>query len=80
MNLNKKGQGMIEYIILIAIIAVASLGIVKILGNTITKKMTQITYALQGKSARAKSVPMPEVEKKHYEERGMEDFYESSDP
>ena len=80
MNLNKKGQGMIEYIILIAIIAVASLGIVKILGNTITRKMTQITYALQGKSTQAENVPPPEIEKKHYEKRGMEDFYESSDP
>ena len=79
MNLNQKGQGMIEYIILIAIIAVASLGIVKILGNTITRKMTHITYALQGKSTQAENVPPAEKEKKHYEKRRMEDFYESSD-
>ncbi len=74
-----KGQGMVEYIILIAIIAVASLGIVKILGNTVTRKLTQITYALQGKSPEAKSVGDPKIDKKHWEKRDMDDFYESAE-
>ena len=73
------GQGVIEYIILVAIIAVASMGIVKILGHTVSTKLAQITLSLQGKSNRAKQIEEPEVKKKHSQERGMDDFYESSD-
>ena len=76
---HSKGQGMVEYIILIAIIAVASLGIVKILGNTVTQKLTQITYALQGKSQDARRVDDPKIDKKHWEKRDMDDFYESAE-
>ncbi len=74
-----KGQGMVEYIILVAIIAVASLGIVKILGSTVTRKLTQITYALQGKAPDARSADAPKIEKKHWEKRDMDDFYESAE-
>lgn len=68
---------MVEYIILIAVIAVASLGIVKILGNTVSAKLAQITYALQGKRAQAKQIHIPVVKKEHTKKRGMEDFYEA---
>ena len=73
------GQGVIEYIILVAIIAVASLGIVRILGGTVSSKLAQIPYSLQGQSRRADRVTIPEVEEKHWRTRGMEDFYEASD-
>ena len=76
---HSKGQGMVEYIILVAIIAVASLGIVKILGSTVTRKLTQITYALQGKSPDARRVEDPQIDKKHWEKRDMDDFYESAE-
>lgn len=76
---NKSGQSVIEYIILVAIIAVTSLGVVKVLGQTITSKLGQITLSLQGKSHRAKQIEEPEVERKHTQKRGMEDFYESSE-
>lgn len=75
----KSGQSVIEYIILVAVIAIASLGIVKILGNTISTKLAQITLSLQGKRETAARVKVPEVEKKHWQKRDMDDFYESSD-
>ena len=75
----KSGQGMVEYIILVAIIAIASLGIVKILGQTVTTKLSKITLALQGRQEDAKGISDPRVEKKHYKERDMDDFYESSE-
>jgi len=75
---NKSGQGVIEYIILVAIVAIASLGMVKILGNTITSKLAQITYSLQGKRAKAKAIRDPDIQRSDYEERGMDDFYEAA--
>jgi len=70
---------MVEYIILVAIIAVASLGIIKVLGSTVSSKLSQITLALQGKNQEANQVTVPKVEKKHYQERSLEDFYESTE-
>ncbi len=79
MKFKNKGQGVIEYIILVAIIAVASLGMVKILGGTIGAKFAQITHTLQGEHAKARQVHPPQVEKRHWQPRDMDDFYESSE-
>jgi Flp pilus assembly pilin Flp len=73
----KSGQGMVEYIILVAIIAVASLAIVKVLGNTVSRKIAQITFSLQGKHREADNVGDAEVRREHYQKRGLDDFYES---
>ena len=70
---------MVEYIILIAIIAVASLGIVKVLGNTVSTKIAQITYSLQGKQQEARNIRDPEVRREYYQKRGLEDFYEADE-
>lgn len=79
MKQTKSGQGVIEYLILVAIIAVASLGIVKILGGTVTAKLAQITHTLQGEHTKAAEAKPPKVEKKHWQPRDMDDFYEASD-
>ncbi len=76
---HKSGQGMVEYIILVAIVAIASLGIVKVLGQTVTTKLAKITLSLQGKSDRAHSIEDPQVERRHHEKRDMDDFYESAE-
>ncbi|MEK7791042.1 MAG: hypothetical protein AAB309_05405 [Deltaproteobacteria bacterium] len=75
----KLGQGMVEYIILVAIIAVASLAIVKVLGNTVSRKIAQITFSLQGKHREAENVGDAEVKREHYQKRGLDDFYEASE-
>lgn len=69
---------MVEYIILVAIIAIASLGIVKVLGNTITTRLAKMTYSLQGKHKEADRIRDPEIKKEHYKKRGLDDFYESA--
>ena len=73
------GQSVIEYLILVAVIAVASLGIAKVLGSTVSAKLAQITLALQGKHKEAEKIKIPDVKKEHWKPRGMEDFYESPD-
>ena len=51
--LNKKGQGLIEYLILIAIMGVASISIIRTLNQTIKARFANAIYALQGKSQKA---------------------------
>ena len=47
------GQGMTEYIIIVALIAVAAIGIYGIFGNTIRAQMGSMTGALAGDTAAA---------------------------
>ncbi len=52
------GQGLIEYLVIVALMAVATIGIVRALSQTVSAKFASATYALQGsrKSAKADSV------------------------
>lgn len=57
-RLNNKGQGLIEYLIIVALMAVATIGIVRVLGQTVSAKFATATYALQGtkKAVRVESI------------------------
>jgi len=75
---NKKGQGLTEYIILVALVAVASLGIMEVLGATINHKIAAITAKLQGKAY--KGLKEPEVvREKLYRKRTLRNFWKSSE-
>ena len=43
---NRKGQGLIEYLMLVALIAVATIGVVKVVGYNLGKKYENINRAL----------------------------------
>ena len=53
MNLNHKqrGQGMTEYIIVVALVAVAAIGVYTAFGKTLRGQMAVTAQALAGKSA-----------------------------
>ena len=46
--LNKRGQGMTEYIIIVALIAIAAIGILELLGGTVRIQFGKIAASLQG--------------------------------
>ncbi|MBC7421389.1 MAG: Flp family type IVb pilin [Bdellovibrio sp.] len=48
-KLNNKGQGMIEYMILVALIAVGTIGVVKVVGQNVTKQYENINRAMGAK-------------------------------
>ncbi len=43
---NQNGQGLIEYLILVALIAVATIGVVKVVGNNMAKQYENINRAM----------------------------------
>lgn len=49
---NQKGQGLIEYIILVALVAVAAIGFVRIFQNNLNIQLANITNSISGKPAR----------------------------
>ena len=73
----KKGQGMVEYIILVALVAIAAIGITELLGQTVRTKLAEITASLQEKGTTV-GKKLPAVEEKYVTRRGMSDFSKNS--
>lgn len=49
--LKKSGQGMIEYLILVALIAAGTIGVVKVVGQNVNKQYENINRALGAKKS-----------------------------
>jgi len=47
---NRKGQGLTEYIIVVALVAIAAIGIVNIFGNQLRNQFSTIITAMSGSS------------------------------
>jgi Flp pilus assembly pilin Flp len=52
---NQKGQGLIEYVILVALIAVATTGMVRLLQKSVKVNLANVILALQGDDKRRES-------------------------
>lgn len=59
---NARGQGLIEYLIIVALMSVATIGIVRVLNQTVKAKFASSIYALQGHQKRATSPSLSEEE------------------
>ncbi len=49
--LNKKGQGLIEYLILVSLIAVTTIGVIKVVGNNVATQYENINRAMGAKNS-----------------------------
>lgn len=69
---NQNGQGLVEYLILTALLAIATMGVVRLLGHSVSARYADVVNAVQGQDT-----PKTEVEKienRHYQKRDMGDF------
>ncbi len=69
---NKRGQGLIEYLVIVALMAVATIGIVRVMGQTVSAKFASVTYALQGKK---KAVKTDDVGESLYRKKDLGNFF-----
>lgn len=74
--LNKKGQALAEYMILLAIIGIGSLAVVQLLGRNLTSKFANIANAIQGESA--PSHHGERATETHTKKRSLYDFAEGA--
>jgi len=70
---NNKAQGMIEYIIIVALVAISAIGITELLGQTVRTKLSQITSSLQDKNDNA-GKKLPTASAKYFNRKGMNNF------
>lgn len=69
--LNSKGQGLIEYLILVALMAVATIGIIRTLNQTVKSRFANSIYALQGRNQKAKT---HSLKKEEYQRSDLSNF------
>ena len=72
---NNKGQGLIEYLILIALMGVATIGIVRTLNQTIKSRFANAIYSLQGRNQKAKTHVMRKTD---YQRSDLSNFMAGS--
>ena len=72
---NKKGQGLIEYLILIALMGVATIAIVRTLNQTVKSRFANAIYALQGRNQKVKTHSM---KKEEYQRSDLSNFMSGS--
>ena len=68
----RRGQALSEYLILTALIAVASIAVVQILGGNIRSRLAMISDAIGG--ANPHEIKAIEAREKHYQVRDLGDF------
>ena len=73
--LNSKGQGLIEYLIIVALVAVATIGIVRVVGHNVSVQYANISRALGGQSYQLQA---EKPEEKLYKKKDLSDFLQNS--
>lgn len=71
-----KGQGLIEYLIIVAIIAIGSIAVIKVVGANLDVQFANVAQALGGNGSRKKEAH--EVTDNMYKKRDLGNFFEGS--
>ena len=74
---NQRGQGLVEYMIIVALMAVGTMTVVRVLSQTTNGKLAQITQALQGGKSGV-SVDFHKIEESHLRKKDMSNFFQGS--
>lgn len=74
---NKKGQGLIEYMVILALMAVSTMGIIRVLSHTTGARLANITQSLQGGKASVK-VSFDRLEENDFKKKDMSNFFQGS--
>ncbi|GIL18509.1 MAG: hypothetical protein BroJett040_22600 [Oligoflexia bacterium] len=73
---NQKGQGLVEYLIIVALVAVATISIMKVVGQSVQVKFAQISKSLgadvEGNLSNA------QVTESMYKKKDLKDFFHGS--
>ena len=73
MKHRRKGQAISEYLILTALIAIASIAVIQIMGGNIQSRLAKIANAIGGKGA-GRNIESKSAKKEHYQIRDLGDF------
>lgn len=75
-KLNQKGQTLIEYLIIVALVGVGSVALMRAVGQNINTRFADVVHALGGKVEGDRNAA--EVSENMYRKRDLRDFVEGS--
>jgi len=73
---NQKGQGLIEYLIIVAIVAIGSMAVIKVVGANVDVQFANVASALGGTDTTKKEAH--QVTTSMYKKRDFGNFFEDS--
>lgn len=71
---SRRGQGLIEYLIIVALIAVATMAIMRVMGQTVQAKFAKVTQVLQGNN-NSVDIRVESIQEQHFKKKDMSDFF-----
>lgn len=74
---NQKGQSLIEYMVIVALMAVATMGVMRVLSQTTSGKLANITQSLQGGKGNI-NVEIEKIDASDVRKKDMGDFFRGS--
>lgn len=74
---NNRGQSLVEYMVIVAMMAVATMGLMRVLGQTTNAKLANITQSLQGGKANI-NVQFERIDQADLKKKDMSNFFEGS--
>ena len=73
---SRAGQGLVEYLIIVSLVAVGAIGIVKVISQNMRFHFTQVAEALG--SHTTERPEKGEIRKSHFESKDFNNFWEGS--
>lgn len=73
--MKNSGQSLIEYLIIVALIAIGSIGVMRSVGESVYVRFANIAGALQQKNVDLQPTP---VSPDQFQKRGLDDFFKSA--
>jgi len=70
---NQGGQGLVEYLVIVALMGVATIAIVRVMGQTVASRFASVTYALQGTK---KSATFEKVDDSQFKKKDLGNFFD----
>ena len=74
-DIKQRGQSLIEYLILVALMAIASIGIIKVLGQNLQGQFARVAHSLKGEDRRPR---LQRINQSHYKQKDLSDFFEGA--
>ncbi len=72
-QLNNRGQGLVEYLIIVCLMAVGTMAIMRVMNRTVQGQFARIAVTLQGGDK--KSVRLETITEDDYKKRDMSNFF-----
>lgn len=71
---NQRGQGLIEYLIIVALMGVATIAIIRVMGEVVSKRFAGISASLQGERINEKA----RIDQSTFKKRDLGNFLSGS--